>query len=79
LPEAQEPPEQTSPKVQASLSLQSELLLVVVQPLAGSQPSSVHAFPSLQLLAGPALQVPFSQADEIVHALASSQLAVLFE
>jgi hypothetical protein len=79
LPEAQEPPEHTSPKVQASLSLQSATLLVLVHPVAGAQPSSVHALLSLQSVAGPALQEPFSQVDEMVHALKSSQSAVLFE
>src|SRR5262249_18604895 len=64
--------------VHALLSLQvSELLLGCTQPMAGLQPSVVHELPSSQLMAGPAWHVPPPQASGAVHALPSSQGAVL--
>jgi hypothetical protein len=42
VPGMQIPPEQVSPKVQASPSSQAEVLFVCTHPSAGSQVSSVH-------------------------------------
>ena len=66
----------TSPVVQASASSHCTLLLAKTQPLAGSQESLVHNFPSSQVIPLPA-QVPPLQTSPFVQALPSLQLAVL--
>jgi len=48
-PARQAPPPHTSPAVQALASVQLAELGKLVQPVAPSQPSSVHRLPSLQL------------------------------
>ena len=77
-PPTQTPPTQASPVVQPSPSLQGAVLLTCVQPLAGSQLSSVHTFPSSQSGAGPPTQTPPAQASLAVQASPSLQDAVLF-
>jgi hypothetical protein len=57
--------------------LQGAVLLVWTHPEAGIQASSVHGLPSAQSGAGPPTQVPPLQASCVVHALPSSQGAVL--
>ena len=54
------------------------LLLACVQPLDGSQASSVQTLPSLQLGGVPATQAPFWQVSRPLHSEVSSQ-AVPFE
>ncbi len=72
------PAEQASPLVQALLSVQTAVSsLVKVQPMARSQPSEVHGFPSSQTGAAPATQVPSLQVSPTVQALPSSHLAVV--
>jgi len=60
--------------VQAFPSLHEAVLSVCVQPLEGSQPSSVHGLPSLQSGAGPLTHAPSWQVSPCVHALLSLQL-----
>jgi hypothetical protein len=72
------PPEQASPAVHALPSLQGSVLFVCVQPLAGSQASSVQGLPSLQSGAEPPTQLPPEHASPVVHASPSSQGSVLF-
>ena len=67
------PAVQTSPVVQASLSVHALVLLVLVHPSLASHPSLVHGLLSSQLGALPPLQTPATQASPVVHALASSQ------
>ena len=62
--------------VQALPSLHGAVLLVCVQPEAGSQPSSVQTSLSLQLIVVPA-HTSFAQWSFVVQALPSSQGAVL--
>ena len=52
-------------------------LLGLVQPVAGSQPSAVHGFPSLQLTGVPE-QVPPEHTSPVVHRFPSLHAAVLF-
>src|SRR5439155_1449397 len=59
-------------------SEQGAALLVWTQPVAELQVSSVHTFPSSQLSAGPPAHTPPLHASFVVHALPSSQGAVLF-
>src|SRR5215510_1445723 len=66
-----------SPVVQMLASSQGAVLFVCVQPLAGSQASSVQRLPSLQSGAGPPTHVPATQVSPVVQALPSSQGAVL--
>ena len=76
-PAAQVPPTQTSPRVQALLSLQGWLLGVWAQPVVGLQESSVHTFPSLQSRDAPGWQTPPQQTSLRVQAFPSLQEAVL--
>ena len=62
--------------VQALPSSHGAVLLVCVQPLEGSHPSSVHGLPSLQSGAGPPTQLPPLQMSLVVQALPSSQGAL---
>jgi hypothetical protein len=73
----QEPPEHTSPTVQALPSSQSALFGEVVQPLAGLQESSVQALPSLQASGAPEAQLPAEHVSPLVQASPSLQGAVL--
>jgi len=73
-PPTQAPAEQVSPVVHASPSLQCAVLLTWVQPVAESQLSSVHTFPSSpQMRAGPPTHVPPAQASPVVQASPSLQ------
>ena len=72
----QVPVVQTSPLVQALPSLQSRLVGVWTQPLAGVQESVVQALPSSQARLPP-LQTLAAQTSFWLQALPSSQLAVL--
>jgi hypothetical protein len=78
LPGTQLPPEQVSPVVQALPSEQLAVLFACVQPVAGLQESSVQGFESLQFSEPVPPQVPPEQVSEVVQALPSLQLAVLF-
>jgi hypothetical protein len=70
--------EQVSLVVHLLPSSHGSLLATFLQPLAGSQPSSVQRLPSLQLGGGPPTQVPApSQWSPVVHALPSLQGVVL--
>ena len=64
--------------MQLSPSSQGLLLATfcVVQPLAGLQPSVVHALPSSQVIASPT-QLPLEQWSAVVHALPSLQVCEL--
>src|SRR5438034_3586056 len=73
----QTPPLQVSVPLQKTPSLHGAVLLVCVQPLEGSHPSSVHGLPSLQLGAGPPTQLSPLQMSLVVQALPSSHGAVL--
>ena len=64
------PPMQTSPDVQALLSLKVLVLsLVNTHPEAGLQESSVQTLLSLQTIAAPGVATPFTQASPEVQAL----------
>jgi hypothetical protein len=76
-PPAQLPPLQVSLVVQASPSSHGALLLVLTQPLAGLQLSSVHTLLSLQFGGGPPRQEPPLQVSLVVHALPSLHGALL--
>ncbi len=78
-PPRQLPFRHLSAVVQALRSSQLTVLLVLVQPLMGSQASLVHALPSSQLGAAPPLQAPAFHLSLVVQALLSSQLAKLFD
>jgi len=78
-PPWQEPPEQTSPVVQALPSLHEAVLLVVTHPEAGLQELSVQGLLSVQDKAAPPWQEPPEQTSLVVHALPSSQEEELFE
>lgn len=74
----QSPPEQVSPEVQASPSLQELVLFVAAHaPVASLQKSSVHIFPSLQMTTSPT-QLPPEQRSLSVHRSLSLQGALLF-
>ncbi len=73
-PPEQRPPLQVSPLVHALPSSQAALLLLCIQPVLASQASSVHAFASSQLTAGPPWQTPPWQLSALVHGLPSLQL-----
>jgi hypothetical protein len=78
-----EPPTHTpaahvSDVVQALPSSQDAALLALTQPVAGTQESSVHGLLSLQFGAEPPTHDPAEQVSDVVHALPSSQDAVLF-
>ncbi len=68
---------QLSPRVQALLSEQTDVLATCKQPLAMSQESSVHGFLSSQFGAMPPTHLPPAQVSAVVQALPSSQAAVL--
>jgi len=68
---------QVSPTVQLLLSSQTLALLAWLQPADGSQLSSVHGLPSLQLTGPPAAQTPPAQTSPRVQTLPSSQGKVL--
>jgi hypothetical protein len=76
-PPTQLPPEHVSFVVQALPSSHDAVLFVCTHPVAGLQVSSVQRFPSLQLGAAPPAQLPPEQVSFVVHALPSSQDAVL--
>jgi hypothetical protein len=76
-PPTQEPPEHLSAVVHALPSSQDSVLFECLQPLAGSQLSSVQPLLSLQLGGGPPTQFPLEQWSLVVHALPSLQAAVL--
>jgi hypothetical protein len=76
-PPTQAPAAHVSLVVQALPSLQAAVLLVWVQPVVGSQASSVQPLASLQSGAGPPTQLPPAQASSVVQALPSLQGAVL--
>jgi len=72
VPAPQEPPLQTSWPLQTLLSSHAAVLLVWVQPLAGSHESFVQELLSLQLTVVPPPHVPFAwQVSPVVHALPS--------
>ena len=77
-PDAQPPPAQASPFVHALLSEHGALLFVFTQPLVGSQASSVHRLPSLQLSSEPGWHAPVAQTSPLVQALLSLHGTVLF-
>ncbi len=64
---------QTSAIVQALPSSHGTVLATCAHPLAGAHESSVHAFPSLQLVADPPTQAPCEQVVPVVHGFPSSQ------
>ena len=68
----QAPSLQVSPAVQALLSSHGSVLFVFTQPEVGSQLSSVHGFPSSQLM-GSLMQPPSGLQLSLVQALPSSQ------
>src|SRR5205823_1630692 len=71
------PPWHVSPIVQGLASSQGAVLFTWMQPLTGSQPSSVQGLPSSQVGAAAPTQAPSWQVSLAVQALASSQGAVL--
>ena len=77
-PPTHAPAEQVSPVVQASPSSQDAVLSTCMQPVAGSQESSVQTFPSLQFGGGPPTHAPAAQVSAVVQASPSSQAAALF-
>ena len=76
-PPTQVPPAQVSAVVHALPSSHETALLAWTQPVAVLQLSLVQTLPSLQLGAAPPTQVPPAQVSAVVHALPSSQAAVL--
>ena len=72
LPGLHTPPPQLSPLVQVLPSVHVPVLGRKVQPLATSQPSSVHGLPSLQVNLPLPLQERPLQVSPVVHALPSS-------
>src|SRR5438034_599443 len=72
------PPLHVSFVVQASPSLHGAVLFVCSPPVAGSQLSVVHTFPSSQLGAGPPTHVPPLHVSFVVQASPSLHGAVLF-
>jgi hypothetical protein len=72
-PPLQVPPPHVSFVVQAFPSLQGAVLFAFTQPVAGLQESSVHELLSLQLGAGPPLQVPPPHVSFVVQAFPSLQ------
>src|SRR5262249_38909384 len=76
----QEPPRQAPLCVQRLPSSQGvrSASVACVQPEAGSQPSVVQVLLSLQLRAGPPVQVPPAQVSAVVQALPSSLAMGLF-
>src|SRR5437667_352120 len=70
------PPAHVSPVVQALPSSQRAAFALFTQPVVALQTSSVQAFPSSQLGAGPPTQRPPVQVSAVVQAFPSSQGAV---
>ena len=70
-PATQTPPEQASPDVHELPSEQATVLLVVTQPLSGSQASLVQMLLSSQVLASPGAHWPLLQMSPTVHRLPS--------
>jgi len=77
-PPTQLPPLQASLVVQALPSSQATVLFVLTQPRTVSQVSVVQRLASLQFGGAPPAQTPPLQGSLVVHALPSSQAAVLF-
>ena len=77
VPPAHVPAAHVSAVVQASPSSQGAVLLVFVQPLAGSQPSEVHGLASSQLGVEPPTQEPPEHASFVVQGLPSEHAAEL--
>ena len=71
------PPEQVSPVVHALPSSHATVLSVLTHPVAVSQLSSVHPFPSLQFGGVPPTHALPAQVSSVVHALLSVHGAVL--
>lgn len=78
-PPTHAPPEQVSPVVHASPSLQGAVLAACQQPVAGEQPSVVQTLLSSQLGAGPPVHEPAEQTSLVVHWLPSSHGRLLAE
>ena len=76
-PGTQAPPDQASPLVHALLSEHDAALLVLTQPVVGSQASSVQMLPSLQVASAPGWHVPLAQTSPLVHALLSVHVSTL--
>jgi len=72
------PATQVSFVVQALQSSHGALLFEWAQPVAGLHESFVHTSPSLQSGPGPPWHAPATQVSPVVHALPSSQGALLF-
>lgn len=77
-PGMQLPPAHVSFVVHASPSLHGLVLLTCVQPVAGSQASSVQMLPSSQFGAGPGTQFPPEHVSFVVQALPSLHGLLLF-
>ena len=75
-PPLQTPPLHASFSVQPLPSLQDAMLLVAVQPLLGSQASSVQILPSSQATLAPPIQAPPAHTSFVVQASPSLQTAV---
>src|SRR5438132_7093496 len=65
------PPWHVSPIVQGLASSQGAALFTWMQPLTGSQPSSVQGLPSSQVTSAPPTQTPSWQVPPAVQALPS--------
>lgn len=77
-PAEQRPATHVSPSVQASPSSQLPVRASCEQsPVRGAQASSVHGFMSSQSRAAPEVHLPAAHTSPVVHALPSSQVAVL--
>ena len=72
-PAKQLPPWHASFNVHELLSVQNAVLLTNTQPCAGSQASSVHKLPSVQIKALPGWHAPALQTSLVVHHDPSSQ------
>ena len=73
-PNVQAPSLQTSPMVQTLPSVQAIVLLVLAQPVLGSQLSVVQTFASSHGVTAPGRQAPALQASPTVQALSSVHL-----
>ena len=71
------PPAQVSPKVQTLLSVHEAVLLAFMQPVLGSQVSSVHTLLSSHFFCPPGTQAPPLQVSLRVQRLLSVQGAAL--
>jgi hypothetical protein len=77
-PLTQDPPAHTSPVVHAVPSSHGEVLFALTQPVAELHESSVHGLLSLQSGGTLPTHAPPAHTSTVVHALPSSQGAVLF-